>query len=159
MFKEIIQKIHDFVRQAEMYSVMKKMKYIQLFKEFESQKINDTLNHINMNTHNLNHIIMILELDFNNSALFSDLYSSFILLKHQMMIISTMSEQKQSADKYVADKILTFQIRILTNDMNLKKLLQYSNLYILFSNLMFRFLILKLHSMNQLLFASYQSLL
>ena len=74
--------MHDFVKQVEIYSIMKKMKYIQLFEKFENWKIDNILNHININTYNSNHTIIILELDFNNSALFFDLYLSFIFLKH-----------------------------------------------------------------------------
>src|SRR5436190_24011942 len=97
------------------------MKCIQLSEKFENQKIDDILNHVNMNIYNSNHTITIFELDFNNSALFSDLYSSFILLKHQIMIISTILELEQFADKYVVDKTSIFQVRILINDMSLKK--------------------------------------
>ena len=113
--------MHDFIKQAEMYSAVKKMKCIQLSEKFESQKINDILNYISMNIYNSDYTVTIFKLNFNNSALFSDLYSSFILLKHQMMIISTMTEQKQFADNCVADKISTFQAEILINNISLEK--------------------------------------
>ena len=74
-----------------------------------------------MNTHSSDHAVIILELNFDNSALFSDLHSSLILLKHQMIIILIITEQKQSADNYIANKTSTFQVRILIDDMSLKK--------------------------------------
>ena len=138
-----------------MYLIMKKMKCIQLSEKFESWKINDTLNHINMNTHNSDHVVIIFRLDFDNSVLFSDLHSSLIFLKHQMMIISTISKWEQFADKCVADKTSTLQVKILANDMSLEKIITILELVYLIFKFDIQTSDFWLHSINQFLSAFY----
>ena len=92
--------------------------------EKNHNKIKNILNYINMKTYIIEQMIFYLNINIDYLMLFSDIHFDLMLLQHELMSILIMLKLECLTNADVVNKTSVLQADILTDNMNLSKIIE-----------------------------------